>query len=65
MTNYYGAPVDGSAWKDAGAGDLGRRVIRGGCWRYGLECLRSSFRDWNLASNRDFTIGFRLARDLD
>ncbi len=27
--NYQGAPVDGSAWKEANGGDCDRRVVRG------------------------------------
>jgi formylglycine-generating enzyme required for sulfatase activity len=36
--NYRGAPADGSAWKDAGAGRNPRRcVLRGGSWHLDFE----------------------------
>ncbi|MCR9053799.1 MAG: formylglycine-generating enzyme family protein [Phaeodactylibacter xiamenensis] len=58
--NYEGAPVDGSAWITGG--EKHRRVVRGGSWDdYDGSC-RPSLRYWYLTNNRNFNIGFRLAR---
>ena len=62
--NYEGAPTDGSAWLQAGGGECGQRVIRGGSWDSRPGGLRSSFRDRGYAGDRDSNIGFRLAQDL-
>ncbi len=58
--NYEGAPTDGSAWIKGGEKD--RRVVRGGSWGSDDLYCRVSFRFWDIASYRDFNIGFRLAR---
>jgi formylglycine-generating enzyme required for sulfatase activity len=62
--NYNGAPEDGSAWKETGKGDC-LRVIRGGSLTNHPDFLRTSFRFENLANLGHYTIGFRLAQDLD
>jgi formylglycine-generating enzyme required for sulfatase activity len=59
---YAGAPADGSAWSEAGAG--GRRVIRGGAWDYLPRLLRSAWRDSLPAAHRRDNVGFRVARSL-
>ena len=63
--NYNVAPTNGSAWKEAGGGICGLRVIRGGSWYTRPEFLRAS--DWTglNAGIRDDGTGFRLAQDLD
>jgi len=61
--DYKGAPTDGSAWLEAGGGDCGRRVIRGGSWDSVPVFLRSSSRVRSDAGFRGLTIGFRLAQD--
>jgi formylglycine-generating enzyme required for sulfatase activity len=61
--NYEGAPSDGSAWKEEGGGDCGRRVIRGGSWYGGPGALRSAGRAGTSPVNRDDDLGFRLAQD--
>lgn len=43
----------------------GQRVIRGGSWYSVPVYLRTSFRFWNGADDRDDHIGFRLAQDLE
>ena len=63
--NYTGAPTNGSAWKEEGGGNCGRRVIRGGSWNYTPENLRTSFRYGDTADFRLGSIGFRLAQDID
>jgi formylglycine-generating enzyme required for sulfatase activity len=63
--SYNGAPANGSAWKESGGGNCGRRVVRGGSWGGEPGNLRSSHRDWYGADSRNFTLGFRLAQDLD
>ncbi len=60
--NYQGAPVDGSAWGEAGGGDCSRRVVRGGGWFDFPFWLRSADRDWFTADGAS-NLGFRLARD--
>jgi len=62
--NYQGAPVDGSAWGEAGGGDCARRVGRGGGWFYGPGGLRSAFRYGYAAGVASVYLGFRLARTL-
>ena len=65
-TGYYnGAPPDGSAWKEAGGGDCGQRVMRGGSWTLDPEFLRASLRGRGSAGFRFYFIGFRLAQDLN
>ncbi|MGB0723358.1 MAG: formylglycine-generating enzyme family protein [Gammaproteobacteria bacterium] len=60
--SYSGAPVDASAWLDAGDGDCTRRVLRGGGWYLLPEDLRSANR-LGLARGAAFgRVGFRLAR---
>ena len=61
---YSGAPADGSAWREAGSRDCGRRVLRGGSWYLTPEYLRVSSRNWNYADSRFNIIGFRLVQDL-
>ena len=39
------------------------RVIRGGSWRYGAGYCRSACRNWDESGDRDYGLGFRLARD--
>ena len=57
--SYRGAPGDGSAWL---SGFCSLRVVRSGDqgspWH-----VRSSIRYWNFRWDRDFDLGFRLARD--
>jgi formylglycine-generating enzyme required for sulfatase activity len=60
--NYHGAPQDGSAWLQGGAGVL--RVIRGGSWHSIVERLRSSLRDRKAVGHRGTNVGFRLAQDI-
>ena len=63
--NYYGAPGNGTAWKDEGGGECRRRVIRGGSWFDKPEDLRSSDRGRRYAVHRSDRVGFRLAQDVD
>ena len=60
--NYDGAPNDGSAWT-TGACDM--HVIRSGSWYYGPQHIRAAYRFWASTSNRNKSIGFRLARTLN
>ncbi|NKB77715.1 MAG: SUMF1/EgtB/PvdO family nonheme iron enzyme [Gammaproteobacteria bacterium] len=57
--SYKGTPSDGSAREE---GDCARRVLRGGSWGSKPWWLRSAGRDWNLHTDRNFVVGFRLAR---
>jgi len=58
-SNYEGAPADGSAWLSP-AGSL--RVGRGGSWGSGPRHVRAAYRDGGAPGDRNFNIGFRLAR---
>lgn len=59
--NYYNdSPVD-----DPSGPALGRfRVIRGGCYIAVASICSSAFRDRNIPSKRDYTLGFRVARSV-
>ena len=59
--NYQGAPTDGSAWE---SGNCSRRVLRGGSWYYDPWVLRSANRDRSTAGDRNYIVGFRVARTL-
>ncbi|MFZ0125213.1 MAG: formylglycine-generating enzyme family protein [Xanthobacteraceae bacterium] len=59
--NYNGAPTDGSTWT---GGDCTARVIRGGSWGGGPEFVRPAFRDRSATNDRNYTLGFRVARTL-
>lgn len=62
--NYQSAPTDGSVWGEAGGGECGQRVFRGGSCYNLLLFLRASNRSRNYAVNRSYDLGFRLAQDL-
>ena len=59
--NYSGAPANGSARE---SGDCGSRVLRGGSWSDFPTYLRSASRIGGTPVNRNFGVGFRLARSL-
>ena len=61
--DYEGAPSDGRAWTTGG--DCARRVLRGGSWSYAPRILRSANRYWIDTGNRNYNVGFRIARTLD
>ena len=46
-------------------GDCGRRVLRGGSWRYAAENLGLEVRGWHARDARDGYFGFRVASTLD
>ncbi len=56
-----GLPHDGSART---TGDCSRHVIRGGAWSDEPRDLRSAARSWELTTERQERIGFRVARTL-
>lgn len=59
--SYLGAPVDGSAW----SGDqVCSRILRGGSWQSSPNHLRSTYRNWYPAADKDNTTGFRLVREI-
>ena len=64
-SDYYGAPVDGSAWLEANRGDCGKRVSRGGSWSAAPDDLRSARRIPIATSFRAAGLGFRVARTLN
>ncbi len=59
--NYKGAPTDGRAWT---SGDCSQRVVRGGSWRSDPALVRPAVRNRSNPGDRDFSLGFRLARTL-
>ena len=56
---YQGAPNDGSAWVSA---SCKRRVTRGGAWDVKPKEVRSANRNPRAIADRNYTIGFRVAR---
>ena len=58
--NYTNAPVDGSAWLDAGS--CGRRVFRGGSWGEKALSNRTAARAGSSTDNRSNFVGFRVVR---
>ena len=61
--SYGGAPADGSAW--TAGGDCGRRVWRSGSWNIMPRELRSAARGSDVTGDRNWVLGFRVARTLD
>lgn len=59
---YTQAPADGRAWTVGG--NCSQRVTRGGAWLSDAPDVRSALRNWDLATNRKYTLGFRVARSL-
>ena len=59
--SYAGAPSDGSAWEN---GDCTQRVLHGGSWNDRPSILRAASRLRDATGDRDFFIGFRVARTL-
>ncbi|MEA5515307.1 caspase, EACC1-associated type [Nodularia sp. UHCC 0506] len=55
--NYNNAPADGSAWLI----DNQKRMLRGGSWFNNPAICRSACRDYGLAGNSNFNVGFRVA----
>jgi formylglycine-generating enzyme required for sulfatase activity len=55
--NYYGAPVDGSAWEHGGTQE---RVLRGGGWNNKASSCRSAVRYSSPVTERYALIGFRV-----
>lgn len=58
--NYYGAPIDGSAWKTHNS--VG--VIRGGSWWHRAENCRSAIRKKLETDTCNNNLGFRLLMEL-
>jgi len=61
VDNYEETPVDGSANE---SGEQKYKVLRGGSWINYAFNTRSSIRDWNDPSDRNYIFGFRLLRTL-
>lgn len=59
--SYKDAPTDGTA---AAAIDCEKRVTRGGSWLDGPTWVRSAFRHPQVPKFANYTVGFRVARDL-
>ncbi len=61
--DYYGAPVDGSAWEDNDEGGI--RILRGGAYLNSAIPCRSAYRNADMAGSGQYFFGLRLARDVD
>ncbi|MGB6298209.1 MAG: bifunctional serine/threonine-protein kinase/formylglycine-generating enzyme family protein [Rivularia sp. (in: cyanobacteria)] len=59
--NYNGAPTDGTVWHSAG--DLHRRVLRGGSWNFSQDCCRSASRSWNETEGGLRVCGLRVVSE--
>ncbi len=60
--DYYGAPVDGSAWLEADGGNCLMRGLRGGSWYDNPRSLRSANRTFFDSDTPYWSSGFRVAR---
>ncbi len=58
---YERAPTDGESWEQGG--DCSRRVTRGGSWFSNAWVTRAATRGAYTIGVRNFTVGFRVARD--
>lgn len=58
---YKSAPTDGSV---VAAKDCEMRITRGGSWLNGPTWVRSAFRHPQVPGYANYTVGFRVARDL-
>ena len=63
--DYTGAPPDGTAWEPKDPKQCALRVYRGGSWLSTPLNLRSSARYRLNPAYRSYSIGFRLAQDLN
>jgi formylglycine-generating enzyme required for sulfatase activity len=61
--NYFGAPIDGSAWVTGCSKN--HRVLRGGSVGSVPDGLRTTYRNWYYPDMRSDTNGFRVARDIE
>ena len=60
--SYSGVPAEESAWTTGGNCSL--HVLRGGSFGSGPRLLRSASRSRNSTGNRNYNLGFRVARTL-
>ena len=62
VDHYEDTPIDGSSWLE---GDCSRKTVRSGSWFDGPRLLRSSNRYGYYKEGKNYTLGFRIARDVD
>jgi formylglycine-generating enzyme required for sulfatase activity len=62
VDSYESAPSDGSSVPEK---DGCSRAIRGGSWRKHPQFLRAAWREGDQPANRDYALGFRVARTLN
>ena len=60
--DWYGDYPSGSVTDPSGATSSSLRVVRGGSWIGSADGCRSASRGWNLPSNRNGNLGFRVVR---
>jgi formylglycine-generating enzyme required for sulfatase activity len=60
--DWYGEYPRGDQIDPTGAGAGASRVVRGGSWNYIARLLRSALRDRDVPADRNYDVGFRLAR---
>ena len=61
VKNYESAPKDGSP---VTTGDCSGRVVRGGSWGNDPRGLRADGRSLSTPVNRNYDLGFRVARTV-
>ena len=62
--DWYGGYPSGAVTDPPGPSSGSRRVARGGGFTYFAQYCRSAYRSINDPVNRDYYVGFRLARSL-
>ena len=62
VDNYADTPTDGSSWLE---NECSRKTIRSGSWFDGPRILRSANRYGYYKGGKNYTLGFRIARDVD
>jgi formylglycine-generating enzyme required for sulfatase activity len=60
--NYRDAAADAAPWQ--GAPNCSQRIVRGGSWIRDASFARSAERLWVAPTDRNYTLGFRVARSV-
>jgi formylglycine-generating enzyme required for sulfatase activity len=59
--DWFGAYTQKNITDPIGLSEGEQRVLRGGCWLYAGQSLRSASRHGNFPSNKNYDLGFRIA----